>query len=76
VTSLQIANRVAHPLWSMLVGLVILGVLSLVPVLGGLVLMIAAMFGLGGLVFTAMLAYQKPPLATSAPTPAPLPVAA
>lgn len=79
--TLQIANRPAHALWAMLAGLLILGLLSIVPFVGAIVVMVAAMFGVGGLALAAWQAYrQQPPVSTAAPlvepTPAPLQVAA
>lgn len=68
LAALQVTNRAAHPLWAMLIGLLILGALSLVPLLGGMVVMIAAMFGVGGLAITVRQTYRHPPLAASIPT--------
>jgi hypothetical protein len=64
----------------MLIGLLILAIVSIVPIFGTMVVMVAAMFGVGGLALSAWRAYRRPSLTAPAPvvepTPAPLQAAA
>lgn len=80
ITAARWANWQAHPAWALLVGLAILGVVTLVPFVGPLVGFVAVVLGLGAVTLTAWAAYH--PTATvltqpiSAPTATPLPAPA
>ena len=80
ITAARLANWQAHPAWALLVGLAILGVVTLVPFIGPLVGFVAVVLGLGAVTLTAWAAYH--PTATvltqpiSAPTATPLPAPA
>ena len=54
-----------HPLLSLLAGLVVLTLVALIPFLGGLVTLVAGVFGLGAL--TLALARGRGPAASAAP---------
>jgi hypothetical protein len=53
-------RRKEHLVWGLLLGLVLLGVVSLVPFLGGLAIFAALVFGLGALALAAFRAYPRP----------------
>jgi hypothetical protein len=69
-----------HPAWSLLLGLVVLGALTLIPVVGGIIAFVAMVMGLGALGLAGWQAYRgAPPVTTAAPVerqPTPLSVAA
>lgn len=48
----------AHPIWAMLLGLLILGLFTLIPVLGGLVALAVTVLGIGALVLSGWQAYH------------------
>jgi hypothetical protein len=76
----RLGNWQGHPLWSLLAGLAILGLVALVPVIGPLVGFVAVIVGLGALTLTAWSAYHVAPTVSSQPisaaTPTALPAAA
>jgi hypothetical protein len=80
LAALRVAKAAVHPIWAVLLGLLILAVVSLIPVLGGIAVLAATVFGVGALTVSAWHAYrQAPPVAvapTAAPTPTPLQAAA
>lgn len=53
--------RGVHPIWMLLLGLVILTIIGLIPILGGLVSLVVLLFGLGAVFLT--LARARPPAA-------------
>ena len=67
-----------HPIWDLLLGLMIVGLLTLIPFVGGIVALAAVMLGLGALALKAWDAYHGAP-STGAPmvgTPTPQPMSA
>jgi hypothetical protein len=73
LTTFRVAKVGVHPVWAVLLGLVILAVASLIPVLGGRIVMAATVFGVGVLTVSAWHAYQQPPRAAVTPAAAPAP---
>jgi cytoskeletal protein CcmA (bactofilin family) len=69
-----------HPAWSLLLGLAVLGLLTLIPVVGGVIGFVAMVIGVGALGLAAWQAYRGAPpaaeLAPVEPAPTPLGVAA
>jgi len=62
-----LARQEVHPLLGLLAGLVILTAVGLIPVLGGLVGLVAVVFGLGALTLTLFQSWRRsPPAAASA----------
>ncbi len=62
IAVLRIAEQ--HMAWYTLEGLVLLGLVSLVPFVGGLIGVVAVVFGLGALTLALVDAYEGHPLAT------------
>jgi hypothetical protein len=63
-----------HPAWNLLEGLALLGLVGLVPVLGGLLLFFACIFGLGAFALNIAFTYRanRAPLGVVAAAPAPV----
>jgi cytoskeletal protein CcmA (bactofilin family) len=59
LTAVRLGKWSAHPVWAMLLGLLILGMLSLIPVAGTLVALAATVFGIGGLSLSAWQTYRR-----------------
>jgi hypothetical protein len=55
-----------HPAWSLLIGLLLVGLLTAIPWVGGFVGLIAVLVGVGALGLSGWSAYHRP--AASAPT--------
>jgi cytoskeletal protein CcmA (bactofilin family) len=76
----RLANWHVHPAWTLLLGLVVLGVLTLLPVLGWFIGLVAMLVGLGAVALAAWHAYHGAPTAPvatgTAPVVTPLPQAA
>jgi hypothetical protein len=62
-------QRPQHLAWNLVEGLVVLGLIGLVPILGGLVAFLAAIFGLGAFALSIAAAYcgSRAPVATITP---------
>jgi cytoskeletal protein CcmA (bactofilin family) len=56
-----------HPVWSVLLGLLVLWLLALVPVIGGLLLFVTTAFGAGALVLALIQVRRGQPAPTSVP---------
>jgi cytoskeletal protein CcmA (bactofilin family) len=71
-TAFRLLGRAeVHPLMALLVGLVVLTAVGLIPILGGLIGLAAAVFGLGALTLTLVQYWRgAPPAAAGAPAPA------
>ena len=54
--------------WSLVLGLAVLGVVSLVPVAGGIAILAALMFGLGAGVMTLVATYREPAVMAGSPS--------
>lgn len=69
----RLAKWQVHPIWDMLLGLAIVGLLTLIPVIGGIVALAAVTLGLGALTLRVWDAYRGTPttLEPSIGTPAP-----
>jgi cytoskeletal protein CcmA (bactofilin family) len=67
VTIAKYAHQAMHPAWSLVIGLAVVGVLTLIPFIGALVGFVAVLMGMGALALTGWYAYRGVP-ATSAPT--------
>jgi hypothetical protein len=63
-----------HLAWNLLEGLALLGVIALVPILGGIVLLVACVFGTGAFALSVLRAYRKSRAPTGMVTPVPAPV--
>jgi hypothetical protein len=78
--ALHLGKVQALSVWALLLGLVILGLTTVVPVFGGLVVFGATVFGIGAIALSGWQAYRKEPVPEAAPTagpaPAPVPLAA
>jgi hypothetical protein len=63
---------VQHLSWNLVEGLALLGLIGLVPVLGGLVSLLACTFGLGAFALNIVFTYRasRPAVSVMAPTPA------
>jgi len=76
----RIGKWQAHLVWRLVAGIAILGLLTLVPFIGGLVAFFAMLVGIGALALTAWSAYRRESVIATAPaSPAatmPFPVAA
>jgi cytoskeletal protein CcmA (bactofilin family) len=76
----RLANWQLHPAWSLVLGVVVLGLLTLLPVIGPIIGFIAVVFGLGALGLAAWHAYRGtvpvPTPGLAAPVPAPVPAGA
>ena len=61
--------------WNLLEGLALLGLIGLVPVLGGVVALFACIFGLGAFALSIVSTYRasRPTVGLTIPTPAPVP---
>lgn len=80
MTAARLGNWQGHPLWSLLAGLAIVGLVTVIPLIGPLLGFVAVVVGLGALTVTAWSAYYgaqttATPL-ISAPTQTPMPSAA
>lgn len=67
MTAMRMAKSAANPIWAVLLGLLILALLSLIPVLGGLIVLAAVVFGVGAVALSAWQAYRPTPRAESLP---------
>jgi cytoskeletal protein CcmA (bactofilin family) len=80
MTAARYGNWTGHPVWSLLIGLAIVGLVTLIPFIGPLVGFVAVVLGLGAFTLTAWSAYRPAPVATGLPVSTaaatPLPVAA
>ena len=65
---------VQHLGWNLLEGLALLGLIGLVPILGGLVAFVACIFGLGAFALNVVLTYRASRASVGVVTPAPTPV--
>jgi hypothetical protein len=65
-----------HLAWSLVEGLAVFGLFGLVPILGGVVLFLAAVLGLGAFALSVITQYRASPTPVVAITPAPTPVQA
>jgi hypothetical protein len=63
-----------HLAWNLLEGLALLGVIGLLPVVGGVVLVLACVIGIGALALSIAQAYRGSRAPTGALTPAPAPM--
>jgi uncharacterized membrane protein YhaH (DUF805 family) len=81
ITAARLGDWQGHPVWSLLAGLAIVGLVTLIPFIGPLTGFVAIVLGVGALTLTAWSAY-RPAHATSTPpisastTPMPIPAAA
>jgi cytoskeletal protein CcmA (bactofilin family) len=66
-TAAQYASWHLHPAWSLLIGVAIVGLLTLIPFIGPFVGFVAVLMGMGAVALTGWYAYHGAP-ATSAPT--------
>jgi hypothetical protein len=75
VEALRLSKVLAHPVWALLLGLLMLGLATLIPVLGALVVLAAIVFGMGALTlsgwhtYRGMSAAESAGVAEQAPTP-------
>jgi cytoskeletal protein CcmA (bactofilin family) len=60
--------------WSLLAGLVVLGVVSLVPIAGGIAILAALLFGLGAGTMALKATYEQPAAGAAAPPPPEAPI--
>ncbi len=67
----RLAKWQVHPVWDLLLGLAIVGLLTLIPVVGGIVALAAVALGLGALALRTWDAYRGTPPEPSIGTPAP-----
>ncbi len=80
LAALCISKVEARPVWALLLGLLILGLATVIPVLGGLVVFGAIVFGIGAVTLRGWQMYRgtpvADPIAPNGRVVAPLPVAA
>jgi hypothetical protein len=63
LTSLRLSKAPARPVWALLLGLLILGLATIIPVLGALVVFGAIVFGIGAVALTGWQRYGARPAA-------------
>lgn len=63
LTALRLSKAQAHPIWALLLGLLTLGLATIVPVLGPLAGLAAIVFGIGSLVLSGWQSYRGAPVA-------------
>jgi hypothetical protein len=63
VTALRLSKVQSHPIWALLLGLLTLGLATLVPVLGALAVFGAILFGIGSVVLSGWQSYRGAPVA-------------